>query len=67
MGVLVKKYVENGLSELFNLWVQTINVSDQAIFTLNDLSFHDGEKEKTNIRDPITVGHRQSGRFFLSG
>ena len=36
MGALVKTQVENGRSKISNLEVQTIDVFDQAILTLND-------------------------------
>ena len=35
MVSLVKNHVENGLSNLFDLQGQTIDVSDQAVFILN--------------------------------
>ena len=37
----VKTQLENGLSKLFNLWGQTIDVSDRAIFILKDLGLRD--------------------------
>ena len=37
----VKTQVENGLSKLFDFWGQTIDTSDQAVFTLNDSGLHD--------------------------
>ena len=36
----MKTQVENGLSKLFNFQVKTINMSDQAVFTLKDSGFH---------------------------
>ena len=41
MGPPVKTQVGNGLSKLFNFQVKTINMSDQAVFTLKDSGFHD--------------------------
>ena len=60
----VKTQVENGLSKLINLFGQTIDVSDQALFTLKDSGLHDEEGKKTNVSDLLTVGQRPSGRFF---
>ena len=40
-GVPVKTQVENGLSKLFNLRGQTIDVSDPAVFILKYLVLHD--------------------------
>ena len=33
-----KSQVENGISKLFDFLGQTIDVSEQAVFTLNDLN-----------------------------
>ena len=41
MGYPVKNQMENGLIKLLDLWVQTIDFSDQAIFTLKDKGLHD--------------------------
>ena len=41
MGALVKNQVENGLSNIFDSQVQTIDVSDQAVFTLKYLVLQD--------------------------
>ena len=41
MSAPVKNQMENGLSKIFNFWGQTIDVSDQAIFTLKDTGLHD--------------------------
>ena len=41
MGAPFKTQVENGLNDIFNFWFQTIDVSDQAVFTLNDVGLHD--------------------------
>ena len=43
MGALVKTQVVNGLNKLFNFRRQTIDVSDQAIFTLKDSFLRDEE------------------------
>ena len=53
MEVLVKNQVENGLSKLFDLRGQTIDVSDQAVFTLNDSGLHNEEGIKTNASNPL--------------
>ena len=37
----VKIQEENGLSKLFDLRRQNIDVSDQAVFTFKDLVLHD--------------------------
>ena len=63
MGALVKNQAENGISKLFDLRVQTIDVSNQDVFTLNYLGLNDGEGKKTNVSDPLTVGQRRSGIF----
>ena len=55
MGAPFKTHVENGLSKIFVLWVQTIGVSNQAVFNLNRLSLRDEEGYKTNVRDPLTA------------
>ena len=47
----VKPQVENCLSNIFNLWVQTIGVSDQDVFTLKDSGLHD-EKGKNHYKRP---------------
>ena len=39
-GSPVKTQVENGLSKLFDLQGQTIDVSDQVVFTLNYSGLH---------------------------
>ena len=41
MGEPVKTQVENGLNNFFNFWGKTIDVSDQAVFTLLDLGLSD--------------------------
>ena len=64
IGSLVKIQLENGLSKIFDLWVHTIDVSDKAVFILKDLVLHYEVGKKTNVRDPLTVGHRRSGSFL---
>ena len=59
----MKNQVENGLSKLFNFRVQTIDMSDQDVFTLKDSGLHDEEGKKINISDRITASQRQSGCF----
>ena len=49
MGFPEKNQVENGLNKLFNFWGQPIHMSDQAVFTLKYLGFHDEQGKKTNI------------------
>ena len=41
MGSMVKNQVENGLNRIFGLWGNTIDVYDQAVFTLKDSGLHD--------------------------
>ena len=43
MGYLVKTQVENGLIKPFNFRGQTIDTSEQAVFTLKDSVIHDEE------------------------
>ena len=66
MGFPVKTKVENGLRKLFDLWGQTIDVYDQAVFILKDSGIHDEEGKKTNVSNTITASKRRSGSFFLS-
>ena len=54
----VKTQVENGLSKLLDFRGQTIDMSDQAVFTLNYLGLFGEEVNKTNVSDPLTVGQR---------
>ena len=63
-GAPVKTQVENGLSKLFNLRIQTINVSDQAVFILKDSGCHDERGKKTNVSDLLTTTPRRSGIFL---
>ena len=39
-------------------------MSEQVVFTLKYLGLHDEEENKTNARNPLTEGQRQSGRFL---
>ena len=41
MGAPAKTQVENGISKIFDLRGQTIDVSDQVVLILNDLGLHD--------------------------
>ena len=64
MGDPVKKQVENGLNNLFDVQGQKIDVSDQVIFTLKDLGLHDEEGNEKNINNPLTETQSLSGRFL---
>ena len=64
MGSPVKIQVENGLSNIFDFWGQTIDVYYQIVFILKYSGLHDEEVKKTNIRDPLTVAQRRSGHFL---
>ena len=66
MGYLVKTQVEIGLSKIFNLRGQTIDMSDQVDFTLNYSVLHDEEGNKINISDLLTATQRRPGNLFLS-
>ena len=66
MGAPYKTQLENGLSKLFNLRGQTIDVSDQAVFTLKYLVLHDEEGKKTNVINALIESQWQSYRFFHS-
>ena len=55
MGDSVKNQVKNGLSNIFDIWVQTIDMSYQDVFILKDLGLHDKEGKKTNVIEPLTV------------
>ena len=50
MGAAVKTQVENGLRKLFDLRGQTIDTSDQAVFTLEDSGLHDEEGKKKKYK-----------------
>ena len=63
MVYLVKTHVENGLSKLFDLRGQTIDMSDRDVFTLKYSGLHDEEGKKINIREPLTAHQNISGRF----
>ena len=54
MGAAVKTYMENGLNKLFNFRDQTIDVSDQDVFTLKYSGLYDAEGNKINASDLIT-------------
>ena len=60
-----KTQVENGIFKIFNFRGQTIDVSDQAVFTLKYSVFHDEEGNKIDVSDPITVAQRRSSLFLL--
>ena len=64
MGSLVKTQAENGISKIFDVQGQTIDVSDQYIFILKDSSLQDEEGKKTNLSDPLTAAQRSSGHFW---
>ena len=66
MRAPVKTQVENGLSMIFYFQGHTIDMSDQAIFTLKDLGLNDEKGNEINIRNPLTATQRQSGNFVLS-
>ena len=60
----MKSQVENGLCKIFEFWGQTIDVSDQAMFTLKYSVFHDEEGKKIDVSNPIIVAQRRSSRFL---
>ena len=60
----MKNKVENGLDKIFDLWVQTIDMSDQAVFTINISGLHDEEGKKINISNLITKNQRRSCHFL---
>ena len=62
----MKTQVENGLSKLFGFQGLTIDVSDQAVFTLKCPGLHEEEGHKININDLLTATQRRPGRFFHS-
>ena len=62
-GSPVKTQVKNGLSKLFDLWVHTIDVSDQAVFILKYPGHRDEEGKKINVSNPLTTDQRRTGRF----
>ena len=65
MGNPAKTQVENGLSKLLDYHGQTIDMSDQAVFTLKYLGLNYEEGKKINTSDPLTVEQRQSCHFVL--
>ena len=60
----MKTQVENGLSKLSNFLGQTIDMSDQAVFTLKDSGLHDEEGNKINTSNPLTAAQRRPGPFL---
>ena len=62
----VKTQVENGISRIFDLRGQTIDISDQAVSILKDSGLYDDEGKNTNGCDPLTADHSSSGRLFIS-
>ena len=64
MGDLVKTQVGNGLSKIFGLPSQTIDVSDQAVFTLKDFFLRDYEGKKTSVSNLFRASQRRSGSFW---
>ena len=50
----VKTQMENDMSNRFDFWGQTIDTSNQAVFTLKNYGIHDEEVKKINISDPLT-------------
>ena len=65
IGALVKTQLENGLSKLFDFRGQTIYVSDQAVFVINNSSLRDEEGKKINVNELLTAAQRQSGHFLF--
>ena len=49
IGVTAKSQVGNGLSKIFDFLDQTIDVSDQAFFTLKYSGLHEKEGNKISI------------------
>ena len=58
MGYPGKTQAENGLENILDFWGHNIDVSDQAILILEDMSFQDEEGNKINTSDPLTGNHR---------
>ena len=65
MSAPVKNQVENGLCKLFDFQGHTIDVSDQAIFTLKYLGLHYELGKKTNVSELLTATYNKSCRFLL--
>ena len=59
MEALVKTQVENGLSKNFDFRGQTIDVYDQAVFTLKYSGLHDEEGNKINVSGPLIETQRR--------
>ena len=66
MVPLNKTQVENGLSKIFDLRGQIIDVYDQAVFILNDSGINDEEGNKSNVRNSFIEGQKTSDRFCIS-
>ena len=64
MGAPVKTQVENGISKLLDFRGHTIDLSDKAVFILNDSGIHDEEGKKTNVSNPLTAAEKRSGHFL---
>ena len=64
MGALVRTLVGNVLSDIFNLWGQTTDLYDQALFNLKDLVLRDKEENTINVSDPLTASQRLSGQVL---
>ena len=62
-GIPSKTKVVNGLSDLFDLQGQTIDMSDQSVFTLKDSGNHDKRGGEINIINQLTSTQRQLGHF----
>ena len=60
----MKNHMENGLSELLDLQVQTIYMSDQYTLPWKDSGIYDEGGEKNIISNPLTETQRQSGIFL---
>ena len=66
IGAPYKTPVENGLSKLLYFRGQTIDVSDQAFFTLNYFILRDEEEKEIHVSDLLTAPQRLSGCFCRS-
>ena len=53
----------NGLNNIFDFRGQTIDMSDQTVFALNDSGLHYEEGTKIHISDLLTAAQMQSGCF----
>ena len=61
----MKTQVENGLINIFDFQGQTINSSEQPVFTLKYLGLHDEQGKKINTIKPLTESQRRSDRFLF--